>query len=76
MGHPKGEEDPDQTQLRHNEAGSRGPHTPDTQIPDSRVGVLGAGVLLALLGLPALVAVDELRQVGRLLGVADDELVL
>lgn len=43
---------------------------------DSRVGVFGAGVFVALLGLPPLVPVDELGQVGCLLCVADNELVL
>lgn len=40
------------------------------------VGVVGAGLLSVSFGLPAAVAVDELRQVGRFLGVAGDELVL
>lgn len=40
------------------------------------VRVLGAGLLAVPLRLPALVAVDELREEGGLLGVARDELVL
>ena len=43
---------------------------------DSHIRVVGAGLLPVALRLPAAVAVDELRQVGRLLGVARDELVL
>lgn len=40
------------------------------------VRVLGARLLAMSLGLPALIAVDELREEGGLLGVACDELVL
>lgn len=40
------------------------------------VGVLGAGLLAMPLRLPALIAVDELREEGRLLGIARNELVL
>lgn len=40
------------------------------------VGVLGAGLLAMALRPPALVAVDELREEGGLLGIARDELVL
>lgn len=43
---------------------------------NSHIGVVGAGFLPVALGLPAAVAVDQLRQVGRLLGVSGDELVL
>lgn len=59
-----------------------GTRPPVTDIPqdsgrvDLRVRVFGAGVLVALFGLPPLVPVDELSQVGCFLCVADYELVL
>ena len=43
---------------------------------NSRVRVFRAGVFMALLGLPPLVPVDELGQVGGFLCIADYELVL
>lgn len=43
---------------------------------NSHIRVIGAGFLPVALGLPAAVAVDQLCQVGRLLGVSGDELVL
>lgn len=43
---------------------------------NSHIRVIGAGFLPVALRLPAAVAVDQLRQVGRLLGVSGDELVL
>lgn len=43
---------------------------------NSHIRVIRAGFLPVALGLPAAVAVDQLRQVGRLLGVSGDELVL
>lgn len=42
----------------------------------SHVRVVRAGLFAVPLRLPAAVAVDELRQIGRLLGVPRDELVL
>ena len=62
--------------LRHGLGLGTCPPGVDSGRVDLRVRVFGAGVFVALFGLPPLVPVDELRQVGCFLCIADYELVL